>query len=60
MTTLALSRRQYLEFEKIAVGAFAPLDGFMGAAEFDSVVRDMRLPGGEIFPLPVVLDLDDD
>ena len=32
--TLALNRNQYLELEKIALGAFAPLDGFMNEAQF--------------------------
>lgn len=57
MSELHLNRRQYLEFEKIAIGAFAPLDGFMNEAEFNSVLTDMRLPCGEVFPVPVVLDL---
>jgi len=57
MTVLNLNRRQYLEFEKIALGAFAPLSGFMNEEEFLSVVETMRLPGGEVFPLPVLLDL---
>ncbi len=58
MSDLALSRRQYQELEKIAVGAFAPLTGFMNEDEFHAVVREMRLPDGSVFPLPVVLDLD--
>jgi len=57
MKTLDLNRTQYLEFEKLALGAFAPLHGFMGEAEFHSVVNRMRLPAGDVFPLPVVLDL---
>lgn len=57
MSELALSRRQYQELEKIALGAFAPLTGFMNEDEFQSVVHDMRLPDGNVFPLPVVLDL---
>jgi len=55
---LALNKRQYLELEKIALGAFAPLDGFMREADFRSVVSDMRLATGEVFSLPVVLDVD--
>jgi len=57
MTVLSLNSRQYLELEKIALGAFAPLSGFMNEEEFLSVVETMRLPGGELFPLPVLLDL---
>jgi sulfate adenylyltransferase len=57
VTVLNLNRRQYLELEKIALGAFAPLSGFMMEDEFLSVVETMRLPNGDPFPLPVVLDL---
>lgn len=58
MTALELDRDQYLELEKIGLGAFAPLDGFMDEAQFRSVVERMRLPGGAVFPLPVVLAVD--
>jgi sulfate adenylyltransferase len=56
-TQLALDRNQYLELEKIGLGAFAPLDGFMDETTFRSVVESMRLPSGAVFPLPVVLDV---
>ena len=58
MTTLKLTKHQYLEFEKIGVGAFAPLKGFMTEKELQAVTETMRLPDGEVFPLPVVLDVD--
>lgn len=58
MTEIIINKQQYLEFEKIACGAFAPLSGFMNADEFRSVVKDMRLPNGEVFPLPITLDVD--
>ncbi len=57
MSELALSKFQYLELEKIGFGAFAPLDGFMNEDEVGSVADTMRLPSGQVFPLPVVLDL---
>ena len=57
MSELALSKFQYLELEKIGLGAFAPLNGFMNEDEVRSVADDMRLPSGAVFPLPVVLDL---
>jgi sulfate adenylyltransferase len=56
-TELVLNKRQYLELEKLTLGAFAPLNGFMGEADFESVVDTLRLTGGEVFPLPVVLDV---
>ena len=51
---------QYLEVEKIGVGAFLPLSGFMNETEFRSVVENMRLPSGDVFTLPVILDIDKD
>ena len=55
--TIELDYGQYLEFEKLAIGAYAPLTGFMTGPQFDAVVETLRLPGGEPFPLPVCLDL---
>lgn len=57
MTDLSLNRDQYLEFEKIGLGAFSPLEGFMNEDAFIAVVDNMRLPDGAPFPLPVVLDI---
>ena len=57
MSELALNKFQYLELEKIGLGAFAPLDRFMNEDDVGSVADTMRLPSGQVFPLPVVLDL---
>jgi sulfate adenylyltransferase len=57
VTELALNKSQYLELEKLALGVFRPLAGFMNEDEFRHVVPNMRLPHGEPFPLPVVLDV---
>lgn len=57
MAELHLTRDQYLELEKIALGTFRPLSGFMTEDEFASVVENLRLPSGDVFPLPVVLDV---
>ena len=57
MSELNLTRSQYLELEKLALGAFRPLTGFMTEDQFHGAVNDMRLPSGQVFPLPVVLDV---
>ena len=57
---LPINRRQYLELQNLGQGAFAPLYGFMTEAEFGSVVETMYLPSGDVFSLPVVLDIDPD
>jgi sulfate adenylyltransferase len=56
-TILQVNQRQYLELRNIGIGSFAPLNGFMDEVEFSSVVESMRLPDGQVFPLPVTLDI---
>lgn len=59
MTAVDLTKAQYLELEKIGLGAFDPLTGFMDEDTFWAVVNTLRLPDGSPFPLPVILDVDD-
>jgi sulfate adenylyltransferase len=41
--------------EKIAVGAYSPLEGFMDSETFSSVVSSSKLPGGLPWTIPIVL-----
>jgi ATP sulfurylase len=43
---------------QIAVGAFSPLCGFMNQDDLNSVLKNMKLSGGCIWPLPITLDVD--
>jgi sulfate adenylyltransferase len=52
-----LTPRQLCDLELILNGAFSPLEGFLTEAEYDRVVRDMRLPSGVLWPIPVTLDV---
>lgn len=54
---ITLNKNQYLELEKLHIGSFSPLQGFMNEKELHSVANEMRLPNGSIFPLPVVFDI---
>jgi sulfate adenylyltransferase len=57
--SLTLSARQTADFELLANGGFAPLNGFMGSEDWTAVVGDMRLADGKtIWPIPVVLATD--
>ncbi len=50
-----LDERALADAEMIGVGALSPLTGFMGRAAYDSVLTEMRLPGGLLWSLPVTL-----
>ena len=52
-----LTPRQMCDLELLLCGAFSPLRGFLGKADYESVCRDMRLADGTLWPIPVVLDV---
>jgi sulfate adenylyltransferase len=54
---IQIKLRQYLELENIALGCFSPLNRFMDEDDLSSVTECMHLPDGQLFPLPVVLDV---
>ncbi len=45
--------------ELIANGTFSPLEGFLGPEDLESVLANMTLADGTIWPLPVVLEVDE-
>jgi sulfate adenylyltransferase len=58
--SIRLSERALCDLELLAIGAFSPLDRFMGAHDFARVAGEMRLPSGQLFPIPITLPVDDD
>ncbi|MFG0283502.1 MAG: sulfate adenylyltransferase [Phycisphaerales bacterium JB039] len=55
-----LSAKQSCDLEMIAIGAFSPLTGFMGAKDFASVCKSMKLASGETWPIPITLATGED
>jgi len=52
-----LTARQLCDVELLLNGAFSPLEGFLGQADYESVVSEMRLANGVLWPMPVTLDV---
>ncbi len=52
-----LTPRQLCDLELLLNGGFSPLTGFMGKADFDRVVAEMRLADGTLWPMPITLDV---
>ncbi|MCZ6500248.1 MAG: bifunctional sulfate adenylyltransferase/adenylylsulfate kinase [Gammaproteobacteria bacterium] len=54
-----LSARQLCDIELLLCGAFSPLEGFLNRADYDSVLKKMRLADGTLWPIPITLDVSD-
>lgn len=59
LPSFQLSHRSLCDLELLACGAFSPLDRFMGRADYDSVLDNMRLSNGPLFPIPISLPVDE-
>ncbi|HMB07621.1 MAG TPA: bifunctional sulfate adenylyltransferase/adenylylsulfate kinase [Isosphaeraceae bacterium] len=53
--SLTLDERGLCDLELLALGGFSPLTGFLGRADYERVVGEMRLANGMLWPLPVTL-----
>jgi len=52
-----LTERQVCDIELLMNGGFSPLTGFMNQADYNSVLTDMRLADGTLWPMPITLDV---
>ncbi|MEO1191316.1 MAG: bifunctional sulfate adenylyltransferase/adenylylsulfate kinase [Pseudomonadota bacterium] len=52
--------RQICDLELLMNGGFAPLKGFLTQADYDSVVDNMRLADGSLWPMPIMLEVSED
>ncbi len=58
LPSLQISERAACDLELLASGAFSPLDRYMGEADYQRVLGEMRLSGGHIFPIPITLPVE--
>ncbi|AIA30795.1 bifunctional sulfate adenylyltransferase/adenylylsulfate kinase [Leptospirillum ferriphilum] len=57
--SLHLNPRQLCDLELILVGGFSPLTGFMNQREYEGSLFENRLPSGEVWPMPITLDVEE-
>lgn len=55
LPSIQISERAVCDLELLATGGFSPLNGFMGRADYERVLGEMRLTSGHIFPIPITL-----
>ena len=59
LPSLTLDARELADLELIATGAASPLTGFLGSADYQSVLARLRLADGTVWPLPLTLAVSD-
>lgn len=57
LPSVQISARAACDLELLATGAFSPLRGFLGRADYERVLAEMRLADGTLWPVPVTLPL---
>ncbi|KAK0940827.1 Sulfate adenylyltransferase [Friedmanniomyces endolithicus] len=57
LQAVVLNDRQLCDMELILNGGFSPLEGFMSEKDYNGVVEKNRLPDGNLFSMPICLDL---
>ena len=60
LPNVKISARSVCDLELLATGAFSPLDRFMGKADYERVLTEMRLKDGTLFPIPITLPVAED
>ena len=52
---IQLTQRNLCDLELLATGAFSPLKRFLGREDYRTVLEEMRLADGTLFPIPITL-----
>lgn len=55
LTQVPLSSREVSDLFMLGMGAYTPLDGFMGEADWRSCTENMTLANGLFWPIPITL-----
>ncbi|KAJ3224888.1 Sulfate adenylyltransferase [Chytriomyces hyalinus] len=57
LPSVVLTERNLCDLELILNGGFSPLEGFLNQRDYESVISNMRLADGSLWPMPINLDV---
>lgn len=57
LPAIVLTERQLCDLELLMSGGFSPLEGFMSEKDYNGVVENNRLVDGNLFSMPITLDV---
>jgi sulfate adenylyltransferase len=60
LKAVRLTSRELADLNLMAMGAYTPIVGFMGEADWLRVCNEMRLEGGTFWPVPLTLSVSDE
>jgi len=55
LPVIRLTSRETSDLIMMAIGAFSPLEGFMGKEDYEGVVNNMHMVDGTLWPVPITL-----
>lgn len=56
---IALSNQQVCDLELLICGAYSPLEGYLNIGDYHSVLDEMKLSDGTLWPIPITLAVED-
>lgn len=55
MEKLKVDEESIMDVDKIAIGAYSPIEGFLNREDYESVLYEMRLQNGLLWTIPIIL-----
>ncbi len=60
LPSVRITSRESSDLVMMAMGAFSPLDGFMGKEDYICVIENMHMKDGTLWPVPITLSVSGD
>ncbi|MEE8604631.1 MAG: hypothetical protein V3S65_04605, partial [Candidatus Aminicenantaceae bacterium] len=57
LPVIRLTSRETSDLIMMAMGAFSPLEGFMGKDDYTGVVENMHMTDGTLWPIPITVSV---